>query len=137
MKKIKIIGSIVETRHCGTSYYGNPRYEVWFKEFDTDERFYSKTAPNDSIAYAINNNCFRSKPCEITYHVTSGGAIVFDYISEINLEECGIHKYNVSVNYRGTNSFEVYARDKNSAAESAKQRVDYRCNVTHVHVKKA
>lgn len=53
-----VTGRVVSTRTLPSSYYGNPRYAV---TLDSSAVEYA-TAPNASLAYAINNPEYRDTP---------------------------------------------------------------------------
>ena len=81
MKEIKVRGRIISTRYKSTSYYGNPKYFVSFKNEETDEVLWGETANNAACAYGIENSEFK-KAAVITYHVTRTGNIIVDYINK-------------------------------------------------------
>lgn len=82
MKEININGCIVSTMYKSTSFYGNPKYFVTFKNNETGEILRGETANNAACAYGINNSCYKTS-CNIAYHVTRKGNIIVDYLREI------------------------------------------------------
>lgn len=65
-------------QRLNNSYYGNPRYEIVL--MDNKYNYYiAKTGSDISSAYGVGNYMLNNQ-YEITYHFTTKGNMIIDYI---------------------------------------------------------
>lgn len=69
-----ITAKVIQTKHAGTSYYGNPSYDVTLETRDGDT-LTLRTSSNVMFAYACTNPEFRDE--FHVYELTRAGRIRF------------------------------------------------------------
>ena len=82
MKMTKTTGKIDYKERMNSSVNGNPRYQV---EVTTASKYYplflsGKTSSDAMFCYG---NWREGDACEIWYHITKSGNVVFDHINKI------------------------------------------------------
>lgn len=77
MKKNTFIGKLIRYERRNNSCYGNPKYFGVF-ENENGEILQATTASNASCAYGFLNQ--KDNEREITYHTTTTGNNIIDYI---------------------------------------------------------
>lgn len=76
-KKQNTTGMLLRVEKLKSSVYGNPRYSVVFHDYVTGEVLFGKTKSDAMFAY---NMPSPEMECNIIWHTTKNGNIVFDDI---------------------------------------------------------
>ena len=77
-KKQNTTGMLLRVEKLDCSVYGNPRYSVIFHDYTTDKVVRGKTKSNAMFTY---NMPSAETECNIVWHTTKNGNVIFDDIA--------------------------------------------------------